>query len=136
MKQLSIALVLFLTLSANTCKNSTGEMPSLKDKKWVFASVAGEAINLPEGAERPWLQLAGDQLQGFGGCNRLMGGYTLEGAALRFSDVGSTKKYCEGIQPTETAIMSMLGKVDGYKMDGGTLKLLSGKSELAALQAE
>jgi heat shock protein HslJ len=135
MKKLALALSLLMILSANTCKKA-GEMTSLLDKKWVFQSIAGEALKLPEGTEMPWLQLAGDQLQGFGGCNQLMGGYKMEGTALNFSDVGSTKKYCEGIQPTENAITGLLRQVDGYKMEGGLLKLLGAGKELAALKAQ
>lgn len=136
MKKLALALSLLMILSANTCKNKAGEMTSLLDKKWVFQSIAGEALKLPAGTEMPWLQLAGDQLQGFGGCNQLMGGYKMEGTALNFSDIGSTKKYCEGIQPTENAITGLLRQVDGYKMEGGLLKLLGAGKELAALKAQ
>jgi heat shock protein HslJ len=135
MKKLALALSLLMILSANTCKKAGG-MTSLLDKKWVFQSIAGEALKMPEGTEMPWLQLAGDQLQGFGGCNQLMGGYKMEGTALSFSDVGSTKKYCEGVQPTENAITGLLRQVDGYKMEGGLLKLLGAGKELAALKAQ
>lgn len=135
MKKFALALSLLLILSANTC-NKGGGMTSLLDKKWVFQSIAGEALKLPEGTEMPWLQLTGDLLQGFGGCNRLMGGYTMEGTALSLSNIGSTKKYCEGIQPTENAIIGLLRQVDGYKMEGGLLKLLGAGKELAALKAQ
>ncbi len=136
MKNIALALTLLITLSANKCKNGPAEMTSLLDKKWVFQSIAGSALSLPQGAEMPWLQLAGDQLQGFGGCNQLMGGYKLDGTALSFSDIGSTKKYCEGVQPTENAITGLLRQVDGYKMEGGLLKLLGGGKELAALKGQ
>jgi heat shock protein HslJ len=65
-----------------------------------------------------------------------MGQYKLDGTALGFSGVGSTKKYCEGIQPTETAITGMLGRVDSFKMDKGLLRLMGGGQELATLKAE
>jgi len=135
MKHITLAFALLLILSANKCTNTPKDMPSLMDKKWVIQSLAGNALKMPEGVEQPWLQLAGDQLQGFGGCNQLMGQYALEGSALSFPGVGSTKKYCEGIQPTENAITTMLGKVDSFKMDKGLLKLLGAGKELAALKA-
>jgi len=139
MKHAALALLLFVTLSANKCKNdaaTTGGATSLRDTKWVFESLGGEALKMPDGREQPWLQLAGDQLTGFGGCNKLMGSYKMDGTKLSFSGIGSTKMYCEGIQPTETAITSMLGQVDGYTMDGGLLKLMGGGNELAALKAQ
>lgn len=135
MKHLAIALTLLITLSANKCNESAGSMTGLLDQKWMFQSLAGKALDLPAGADTPWLQLVGDKLQGFGGCNQMMGGYKLAGTALSFADIGATKKFCEGIQPTENAIMSMLPKVDSFKLDKGLLKLLGGGQELATLKA-
>ncbi len=135
MKQIALAFSLLLVLSANKCNNTASGMTSLMDKKWVIESLAGSALKMPDGVEQPWLKLTGDQLQGFGGCNQLMGQYTLEGTALSFPGLGSTKKFCEGIQPTENAITSMLGKVNSFKMDNGLLKLLGDGKELAALKA-
>ncbi|MEO8591093.1 MAG: META domain-containing protein [Flavobacteriales bacterium] len=136
MKSAALALLLFVTLSANKCNNDAGEMTSLLDKKWVFQTVAGQALKLPDGTQQPWLQLAGDQLSGFGGCNRLMGGYKMDGTNLSFTGVGSTKMFCEGVQPTESSITKLLGQVDSFKMDSDLLKLMGGGAELAALKAE
>lgn len=136
MKHLALALTLFVTLSANKCTNDAGGMTSLLDKKWVFQSLAGQALKMPDGVEQPWLQLADDQLSGFGGCNRLMGGFKMDGSSLSFPGVGSTKMFCEGVQPTESAIKQVLGQVDSFKMDDGLLKLMGAGKELAALKAE
>ncbi|MBK8226413.1 MAG: META domain-containing protein [Flavobacteriales bacterium] len=137
MKTASIALLLLITLSANKCVKKAGpDLAAMKEKKWVVETLNGLRPELPDGAERPWLKLAGDQLQGFGGCNNLMGSYVLDGGKLSFSGIGSTKKYCEGIQPTENAVKEMLGKVDSFKLDGDQLRLLGGGKELAALRGE
>jgi heat shock protein HslJ len=136
MKQFALAISLLLVLSANKCNDPAGEAMSLKDKKWIIKTLGGEALGLPPGMEQPWLQLAGDQVEGFGGCNALMGSYTMDGSALNFLGIGSTKKFCEGIQPTETAIMEMLTKVESFKMDKNGLKLFGGGQELAGLKSE
>lgn len=139
MKALVLSL-LFVALNANTCNKhgggTSGGGTSLKESKWVFQTVGGEALTMPEGREQPWLQLVGDQLTGFGGCNKLMGGYTMDGDKLSFPSVGSTKMFCEGIQPIESSITGMLRKVDGYKVEGSTLKLMGGGVELATLKAQ
>ncbi|MBK6831652.1 MAG: META domain-containing protein, partial [Flavobacteriales bacterium] len=49
---------------------------------------------------------------------------------------GSTKKYCQDVQPTENAIKQALGQVDAYKMEDGLLKLMGGGKEMAALKAQ
>jgi heat shock protein HslJ len=137
MKQFALAISLLLVLSANKCNNSAADATgTLKDKKWIIQTLMGETLGLPPGSEQPWLQLAGDQVQGFGGCNTLMGSYTMDGSALNFLGIGSTKKFCEGIQPTETAIMEMLTKVESFKMDKNGLKLFGGGQELATLKSE
>lgn len=134
MKHLTLAATLFLTLSANTCKTDDVPMASLRDTKWVLQTLGGQAVKLD--GQQPWLKVEGDRLQGFGGCNSLMGEVKTDGEALSFASVGSTKMYCEGVQPVEDKIKGMLNKVDGFKMDGGLLKLMGGGTELATLKSE
>ena len=137
MKTLPLALTLLITLSAHTCKDSAGNsMTDLLDKKWVFQTVNGEKVSMPDGVDTPWIQLAGEQLTGFGGCNSMMGSYKLGDGAISFPGLGSTKKYCQDVQPTENAIKGALAQVQSFKMDGGLLKLLGSAGEVATLRAE
>ena len=77
-----------------------------------------------------------DGLQGFGGCNKLMGEYALEGTKLSFPGVASTKMYCEKTQAMEDGIKAALSRTTGYKLDGSTLNLLAGSDVLAVLTEE
>jgi heat shock protein HslJ len=137
MKHLTIAFLAFVTLSANKCADTNGASEaSIMDQKWVFQTLNGERLDLPAGAETPWLKLVGDQVQGFGGCNNLMGSYKMEGTNLSMPALASTKKFCEGVQPTENAIKQALGQVDSFKLDGGLLTLMGGGNALATLRGE
>ncbi|MBK8498477.1 MAG: META domain-containing protein [Flavobacteriales bacterium] len=137
MKRIAIAFTLFAILSANKCVKQTGSDPAaLLDKTWVFESLNGEKVVMPDGVEAPWLSLAGDQLSGFGGCNRLMGAYKLGESGLSFTGIGSTKMYCEGTMPTENAVKQVLGQVDSYKIEGAALKLMGSGKELATMRAK
>lgn len=142
MKHLLIAAFLFVTLSAEKCNTDqagVAGMANVLDTKWVLQSLGENAISMPDGSPAPWLRLAkdGSTLEGNGGCNQLMGSFTLEGEKLSFpGGVGSTKKYCANAMATETAFLSALKRVDGFKMDGGLLKLMGGGQELAALKGE
>ncbi len=137
MKYLPVALTLLISLSAHTCKDSAGNsMTSLLDKKWVFQTVNGEKLSMPDGVETPWVQLAGDQLTGFGGCNRMMGSYKLGDGAISFPGLGSTKMYCEATQATENAVQQALRQTDSYKVEDGLLRLMGGGKEVASLKAE
>ncbi len=136
MRTFALALAAFTVLSANSCKQKAPDAAQLLEKKWVFQTLNGLRLELPEGAETPWLKLTGDRLQGFGGCNALMAGYTLAGDKLSFSDIGSTKKYCEGIQPTENAVKDVLKQTDSFRFDDGAVRLMAAGKELATLRGE
>lgn len=135
MRHLLLSLTLLMVLSANKCTKGGGSA-SLMDTKWVLRSLLGGAVEMPAGAELPWLQLTADGLQGYGGCNRLMGQYQLDGAKLSFPGVGSTKMYCENTMETENALKTALGMVDSYKLEGGLLKLMGNGREVAVLAPE
>ena len=137
MKRIAIAFTLFAILSANKCAKQAGSDPAaLLDKTWVFESLNGEKVVMPDGVETPWLSLSGDHLSGFGGCNRLMGAYKLGEGSLSFSGIGSTKMYCEGTMPTEDAVTQVLGQADSYKLDGAALRLMGSGKELATMRAK
>lgn len=137
MKRLAIAFALFAILSANTCvKKGAPDPAALLDKTWVFETLNGEKVVMPDGVDTPWLSLAGDQLSGFGGCNKLMGSYKLSESGLSFTGIGSTKMYCEATMPTENAVKQVLGEVDGYTLDGAALKLMGNGKELATMRAK
>lgn len=135
MKFSFVAVVLGLVLSASKCADKSGGMgmTDVLDKKWMLRSLAEQALQLPEGAQNPWMQLAADKsLSGFGGCNNLMGQFNLDGSTIGFPGVGSTKKYCDGTQKTENAFMGALREANSFKLDKGLLKLMKDGTELAS----
>ena len=137
MKHLTIAFLFFVTLSANKCTDTSGaSAASIVDQKWVFQTLNGERLDLPAGTEAPWLKLTGDQVQGFGGCNSFMGTYKRDGTDVSMPALASTKKFCEGVQPTENAIKEALGQVDSFKLEDGLLTLMGGGNALATLRGE
>lgn len=148
MKKIAIALVLFISMSAHTCNEKTvkavgngtsmTKAASLLESKWVLQTVENNVVKMPESTEKPWVKLAkeGSKVEGFGGCNNLFGGFELNGDAIKFPNLASTKKYCEETQPTENAFMSALRNTDHFKLDGSTLKLFQGTRELISLQPE
>ncbi|MBX2973732.1 MAG: META domain-containing protein [Flavobacteriales bacterium] len=143
MKHLLLGTLLFVTLSAEKCNSdkagALGSVASIVDSKWVLQSLGGNAITMPDGMQAPWLKLGkdGSTVEGNGGCNALMGSFSLDGDKLSFpGGVGSTKKYCESTMSTENAFLGALKRVDQFKMDGGMLKLLGAGQELATLKGE
>ena len=133
-----LATALFLTLTAEKCDKGSSTtmdpMTALTGSQWNLASLAGEAVKLPEGVKTPFLSLGKDsKVSGFGGCNNLMGSMKLEGTAVSFPGLASTKMFCENAQPTENAFMSALRATNSYSLDGDKLMFLDNGKELATL---
>jgi heat shock protein HslJ len=139
-----LAIALFFSLTSEKCDkdgapaSTSTSTPAPKvpiiGTRWNLSSIAGEAIRLPEGTENPYLSIAEDnRLTGFGGCNKLMGSVKLDGDAISFPGVGSTKMYCKETQAVETSFMTALRATNSYKLDADKLTLLDKSKELATL---
>jgi putative lipoprotein len=73
-----------------------------------------------------------DRVSGSGGCNRLMGGYTVEGNSLHFKGVASTMMACLHGMDTERAFVLALNKVETWKITGKHLDLYDKSGGLLA----
>ncbi len=139
MRYIPLALTLLVTMSAHKCNDKTAEaagggdavagaakITSIVNSKWIVRSIKGNTVSMPDGAETPWLRLLrdGGKVEGFGGCNSVMGGFNLEGDRVDFPSLGSTKKYCESTQPTENAFMSAVRSTKTFKMEGEILHFM------------
>jgi heat shock protein HslJ len=66
------------------------------------------------------------RVSGFAGCNRFSGTFELtEGGRLKFGAMAVTRMACDDeAMKREQEFLEMLGKVNGYRFDGGELLLL------------
>lgn len=138
------ALSLGLMLSAHKCSDSktdsdasaSSTMASIAQGKWALRTLNGKEFQLPEGIENPYLTLdpGAGTVGGYGGCNRLMGTVKVEGQAISFPGLGSTKMYCENSQKVEDEFKAALGSANTYTLKGDKLTLLDRDKELAMLE--
>jgi heat shock protein HslJ len=64
------------------------------------------------------------RVAGSGGCNRFAGGYTLEGAALRFGQLAGTMMACvPALGEQEQRFHVALAEVRAWRIDNGLLQL-------------
>lgn len=135
------ALALGVMLSANKCADAKGgaaaadATTALAQGKWALQTLNGKEFQLPEGVEPPSLTLDPKEggLTGFGGCNRLMGSVKVDGNAISFPNLGSTKMYCENSQKVEDEFKTALRAANGYTLKGDKLTLLDKGKEVATL---
>ncbi|MEZ5864482.1 MAG: META domain-containing protein [Geminicoccaceae bacterium] len=69
---------------------------------------------------------------GSGGCNRVMGGYTLDGDTIAFGAVAGTMMFCNGLMETEQAMTAALGAARGWRVLGRQLDLMDDEGTLLA----
>ena len=102
--------------------------PSLRGTLWQLQalqeSVGPSMIKPP--AKAAELQLAADseRVSGTGGCNRLMGGFQLNGEQLRFSRLASTRMACSPeVMAYERRVVEALEQVRRWSIDKRNLLL-------------
>jgi heat shock protein HslJ len=114
------------TSAATPASDSGVASTNLRGTDWRLVSLADKAVTSPADSQRVAhivLKADAKTISGSGGCNRLFGVYELNGEALRFSGVGSTKMACKDGMDTETAFLPALLRVKRWKIAGRQLEL-------------
>jgi copper homeostasis protein (lipoprotein) len=139
--ELALKVMKFIELSAaSTCpaadKPEDKAMPAAtpEDRTWNLVQLGDMPVNAPK--DRPGAHLVlmskDKRVAGSGGCNRIMGGYTLEGNTLKFSKMASTMMMCEDSMALEQSFLKALDTVTGWSIEGNTLLLKDASGQVVA----
>lgn len=111
-----------------------GHRSELLNTYWKLTRVAGRPVTVAEGRREAHLILRvdGDQIAGWSGCNRLVGGYRLDGNRLEFTGVASTLMACPGDQETERAFLGALRAAASWDVSGQHLHIHGADGALLA----
>ena len=102
----------------------------LYDRQWNIQSLEKQSVTTrmfiafkPQG-----------KVQGFSGCNRFFGGFSITGKSMQFGALAGTRKMCAQTMAFENKILTRLANVNSYyiKVNSGinTLYLLQDKTEI------
>jgi heat shock protein HslJ len=128
LKPLALAALMASTWTAEASVAGDADA-GLEATKWQLVTIGHQAIT----TDVPTLRLGADgALSGSTGCNVLKSTYSVDGPALTFGPIGTTRKYCRAVWETERAFLAVLGKVRGFAVDGNTLILSGGNGETLA----
>lgn len=107
---------------------------SLENTEWKLIWLSGAKIETAAPRQVPYIQLqaAGHHVSGSGGCNRLAGGYEVNGNHLKFTQMASTRMACLHGGDTEAQFMQALDQVSTWKIGGGTLSLMDADGHVLA----
>lgn len=96
----------------------------LTGTRWVAVQLGGQALD-EQDDRRPSLQLTGEkrQVAGFTGCNRLVGGFAIDGDALTFDKLAATRMACPGASVLEVTFTDALKATARHAVIGNQLEL-------------
>ena len=103
----------------------TSATVDIRGTDWRLVALGDKAVAVVDTQRAPRIVLQADskQVTGSGGCNRMFGVYELNGDALRFSGIGSTKMACQDGMDTESAFLPALLRVAKWRVAGQQLEL-------------
>jgi copper homeostasis protein (lipoprotein) len=102
-----------------------GVTHELEDSRWVVVQLGDDPVVVRAGRPEPYivLQSATNEIAGHTGCNRLNGGYRIDGNALRLSEIATTRMACpEG--DVEHRFLNALEAVARWQLRDDRLVLL------------
>jgi copper homeostasis protein (lipoprotein) len=104
----------------------------LEDTYWKLTRLGDEPVIVGERHREPHLVLRSEdrRVSGFGGCNRLMGGYAVDGSSIRFSQMASTMMACAEGADTERLFTEALERVRSWRLIGHHLDFFDEAGEL------
>ena len=122
-----------LTKQPNTMDSGKKPNAELVETYWKLTELMGKPLATPAGVREIHIILKkqDNRIQGFAGCNNIMGSYELkDGNFIRFQNVASTKMACNDMT-IENQFMEMVQRVDNYSILGDKLSL--NKARMAPL---
>jgi heat shock protein HslJ len=134
MKKLIYGL-LILAIVNSSCGSSKNlnVINTLTQNSWVINSLLGkqpDAASFLKGL--PSMNFGSDgKLTGSTGCNNFAGNFKLEGTAVTLDPGAMTRMACPG--NGEADFLSALQQVTNLKLNGNTLSLLNGATEVMSL---
>lgn len=136
-----VLLLLTVFAGCNSAENpdsahKTEDVP-LHESKWVLTELNGMAVVFSNReAEKPWLaiQVEESRVYGYGGCNNYHGAITIQdGNKLKFSEMASTKMYCNETMETEQQLFDAYLKVERFRIVDKMLELLDDQNRVLAV---
>jgi heat shock protein HslJ len=134
MKKLIFSL-LILTMVNSACSSTKNlnVMDTLTQNSWVVNSLLGKQLDPAVYMKGlPSMNFGADgKLTGSTGCNKFTGNYKLDGMGVKLDPGAMTRMACPG--NGEADFLAAAQQVTNLKMNGNTLSLLNGATEVMSL---
>jgi len=116
-----------------TC-GSRMTVAELENTYWKLTRLGDQPVIVGERQREPHIVLhqQDGRVAAFGGCNRMTGGYTVDGSSIEFSQMASTMMACPDGMDTEQGLAAALGRARSFRIIGQHLDLFDEAGELVA----
>ena len=135
-----ILAMLLLAGCAYDSPQTKGAVPTkstaqLLNTYWKLTELGDQVITTPQdGREIHFVMESENQrVHGFSGCNRMMGGYVLNGTELKFDQMGGTMMACTANMEVERKFLGMFSEVARWQISGETLTLVNADGKTLAV---
>jgi len=133
----TVSAVLLAFSGCATTRTETASASSatiISNSHWRLTRLGDETIDNPaNGREIQFaMEYQDKRIAGYAGCNRFFGHYEMNGDAIKFDQIGSTKMFCEGRMDVEQKFLSTLGEAARWKINEGTLQLFDANGRAIA----
>jgi copper homeostasis protein (lipoprotein) len=119
-------------LPRETCGNPLVDS-SLRGTYWKLVRLGETPVQVAENQREPHLVFARDELRvSGGGCNRVTGGFELDGEKLKLGPLAGTMMACPAGMEQEQRFLQALGKVERHGIRGSHLEMLDGAGAVIA----
>jgi heat shock protein HslJ len=133
-------LLFFLAgIAGCNCKDTNASndsnSPTLENSYWKLVELNGKPVAVVDNQKEPHIILRGGEpaaLGGSGGCNRLMGSYTMDGNIITFNKIAMTMMACPNGMNTEHIFAATLEGKKHWFIEGNTLLLQDQQGKIIA----
>jgi heat shock protein HslJ len=115
---------------------TSGDATQLFGKKWRLTEVDGAAIK----TTRAYIEFDREakRVSGDSGCNRITGGFRVDGANLTFFQLASTRRACldSATQQVENNFLKMLEQTTTFQIQGDTMRFYAGYNPILSFKSD
>jgi heat shock protein HslJ len=119
----TLILLLFFAGIISTC--GVQKETSLASGEWKLKSLFDHDVSQLKNPVTLKLDMAEKSASGFAGCNKYFSSFSAASSSIKFTEIGSTKMFCEKTMATEIKFTTALEQVDSFELRNNTLLLLA-----------
>lgn len=128
--KIKLALIALVTVLFVSCNSSKGIVDGIEGKTWKLKTLQGQDMTNLKLEKDVFFMLnkKDNRVNGFAGCNNMMGTYTLEqGNRIKFSKMGATMMACPEGTFNERDFLEVFELADNYTINGNELSINVGR---------